>query len=69
MIEFNDEQRMMQETATIKVTGDAVQILGGYGVMKDCPLERNMREAKIIPIFEGMNQIQCRIAAGSFLSF
>lgn len=42
----------------MKVTTDAVQILGGAGYMKDYPVERMMRDAKINQIFEGTNQIQ-----------
>ena len=42
----------------MKVTTDAVQVLGGYGYMKDYPLERMMREAKFLQIYEGTNQIQ-----------
>lgn len=42
----------------MEVTTDAVQILGGYGYMKDYPVERMMREAKVLQIFEGTNQIQ-----------
>ncbi|PIV23173.1 MAG: acyl-CoA dehydrogenase [Deltaproteobacteria bacterium CG_4_8_14_3_um_filter_45_9] len=42
----------------IKVTTDAVQILGGYGYMKDYPVERMMRDAKVTQIYEGANQIQ-----------
>jgi alkylation response protein AidB-like acyl-CoA dehydrogenase len=44
--------------AAMKVTTDAVQVLGGYGYTKDFPLERYMREAKVMQIFEGTNQIQ-----------
>jgi len=44
--------------AAMKVTTDAVQVLGGYGYTRDFPLERYMREAKIMQIFEGTNQIQ-----------
>jgi alkylation response protein AidB-like acyl-CoA dehydrogenase len=40
------------------VTTDAVQILGGYGYIKDYPVERMMRDAKITQIYEGTNQIQ-----------
>ena len=40
------------------VTTDAVQILGGYGYMKEYPAERFMRDAKITQIYEGTNQIQ-----------
>ena len=42
----------------MKVTTDAVQILGGYGYVKDYPVERMMRDAKLNQIFEGTNQIQ-----------
>ncbi len=42
----------------MKVTTDAVQLMGGYGYMKDFPVERMMRDAKILQIFEGTNQIQ-----------
>jgi alkylation response protein AidB-like acyl-CoA dehydrogenase len=40
------------------VTTDAVQVLGGYGYTRDFPVERYMREAKVVQIFEGTNQIQ-----------
>jgi len=42
----------------MKVTTDAVQVFGGYGYTKDFPVERYMREAKVMQIFEGTNQIQ-----------
>jgi len=42
----------------MQVTTDAVQVLGGYGYMKDHPVERMMREAKLLQIYEGTNQIQ-----------
>jgi alkylation response protein AidB-like acyl-CoA dehydrogenase len=42
----------------MRVTTDAVQVLGGYGYMKDHPLERMMRDAKILQIYDGTNQIQ-----------
>jgi alkylation response protein AidB-like acyl-CoA dehydrogenase len=45
----------------MKVTTDAVQILGGYGYMRDYPAEKMMRDAKILQIFEGTNQIQRNI--------
>ena len=41
----------------MKVTTDAVQILGGYGYMKDYPVEKMMRDAKVLQIYEGTNQI------------
>ena len=42
----------------MKVTTDAVQVLGGYGYMKEYPMEKRMRDAKITQIYEGTNQIQ-----------
>ncbi|UZE47849.1 acyl-CoA dehydrogenase family protein [Rhodopseudomonas sp. P2A-2r] len=42
----------------MKVTTDAVQVFGGYGYVKDYPVERMMRDAKLNQIFEGTNQIQ-----------
>jgi alkylation response protein AidB-like acyl-CoA dehydrogenase len=42
----------------MRVTTDAVQILGGYGYVKEYPVERMMRDAKITQIYEGTNQIQ-----------
>ena len=42
----------------MEVTTDAVQVLGGYGYVKDFPVERFMRDAKITQLYEGTNQIQ-----------
>jgi alkylation response protein AidB-like acyl-CoA dehydrogenase len=53
---------------SMKVTTDAVQILGGYGYMKDYPVERMMRDAKVTQIYEGANQIQRWILAQKLLS-
>lgn len=47
----------------IKVTSDAIQIFGGYGFMKEYPLEKMMRDAKITQIYEGTNQILRNIIA------
>ena len=52
----------------MKVTTDAVQIFGGAGYMKDYPVERYMRDAKINQIFEGTNQIQRLIIARELLA-
>jgi alkylation response protein AidB-like acyl-CoA dehydrogenase len=51
----------------MRVTVDAVQILGGYGYMTDYPLERMMRDAKITQIYEGTNQIQRVVIARHIL--
>ncbi|GGF45769.1 acyl-CoA dehydrogenase [Marmoricola endophyticus] len=47
----------------VKVTADAVQVLGGAGYTKDFPVERYMRETKVMQIFEGTNQIQRMVIA------
>lgn len=51
----------------MKVTTDAVQILGGYGYMRDLPAERLMRDAKAMQIYEGTNQVQRIIIARNLL--
>jgi alkylation response protein AidB-like acyl-CoA dehydrogenase len=51
----------------MKVTTDAVQVFGGYGYTRDFPVERYMREAKVMQIFEGTNQIQ-RMVIGRVLA-
>jgi len=51
----------------MKVTTDAVQILGGYGYVRDYPVERMMRDAKITQIYEGTNQIQRVVIARQLL--
>jgi alkylation response protein AidB-like acyl-CoA dehydrogenase len=53
--------------AAMKVTTDAVQILGGYGYMREYPVERMMRDAKITQIYEGTNQIQRVVIARQLL--
>jgi alkylation response protein AidB-like acyl-CoA dehydrogenase len=47
----------------MKVTTDAVQVMGGYGYMKDYPVERMMRDAKLIQIYTGTNQIMRLVTA------
>jgi alkylation response protein AidB-like acyl-CoA dehydrogenase len=53
--------------AAMRVTTDAVQILGGYGYMKDYPVERMMRDAKLTQIYTGTNQIMRLIAGRDLL--
>jgi butyryl-CoA dehydrogenase len=55
--------KMFASDVAMKVTTDAVQILGGYGYMRDYPAEKYMRDAKITQIYEGTNQIQRNIIA------
>ena len=51
----------------MKVSTDAVQILGGYGYSKEYPVEKLMRDAKIFQIFEGTNQVQRVVIANNLL--
>ena len=53
--------------AAMAVTNDAIQVLGGYGYMKEYPAERMLRDAKITQIYEGTNQIQRLVIARSLL--
>ena len=65
---FGREASIAKLVATdnaMKVTTDAVQVLGGYGYTRDFPVERYMREAKVMQIFEGTNQIQRMVVARS----
>jgi alkylation response protein AidB-like acyl-CoA dehydrogenase len=67
---FTREAAVAKMTATdtaMRVTTDAVQVLGGYGYTRDFPAERYLREAKITQIFEGTNQIQRLVIARQLL--
>ncbi|MGH3862882.1 acyl-CoA dehydrogenase family protein [Actinokineospora sp.] len=55
--------KLVATDAAMKVTTDAVQVLGGAGYTRDFPVERYMREAKVPQIFEGTNQIQRMVIA------
>jgi alkylation response protein AidB-like acyl-CoA dehydrogenase len=59
--------KLVATDAAMKVTTDAVQVLGGAGYTRDHPAERYMREAKVMQIFEGTNQIQ-RMVIGKHLA-
>ena len=59
--------KMFASDAAMEVTNDAIQILGGYGYMKEYPAERMMRDAKITQIYEGTNQIQRLVIARDLL--
>jgi alkylation response protein AidB-like acyl-CoA dehydrogenase len=59
--------KLVASDAAMKVTTDAVQVLGGYGYTRDFPAERYLREAKVTQIFEGTNQIQRMVIARSLL--
>jgi hypothetical protein len=59
--------KMLCTDMAMKVTTDAVQVLGGYGYVQDFPVERLMREAKALQIVEGTNQVQ-RMVIGRHLA-
>ena len=50
--------------ATMRITTDAVQVLGGAGVMRDHPVEKWLRDAKMFQIVEGTSEVQRHIIAG-----
>jgi alkylation response protein AidB-like acyl-CoA dehydrogenase len=55
--------KLMASDTAMKVTVDAIQIFGGYGYMREYPVEKMMRDAKITQIYEGTNQIQRLVIA------
>jgi butyryl-CoA dehydrogenase len=59
--------KMFASDTAMKVTTDAVQIFGGYGYMKEYPVERMMRDAKVTQIYEGTNQIQRNVIASQLI--
>jgi butyryl-CoA dehydrogenase len=59
--------KLFASDTAMKVTVDAVQILGGYGYMRDYPVEKYMRDAKITQIYEGTNQIQRNVIAANLI--
>ena len=69
-MEFSKEAAMAKcyaaDTA-MQVTTDAVQVMGGYGYTKEYPVEKMMRDAKIMQIYEGTNQIQRLVIAKKLL--
>ena len=67
LAELSSMAKCFASDMAMKVTTDAVQIFGGAGYMKDYPVERMMRDAKINQIFEGTNQIQRIVVARHLL--
>jgi alkylation response protein AidB-like acyl-CoA dehydrogenase len=59
--------KLFATDVAMQVTTDAVQVLGGYGYVEDFPVERYMREAKVLQIVEGTNQVQ-RMVIGRALT-
>jgi alkylation response protein AidB-like acyl-CoA dehydrogenase len=60
--------KLFATDSAMKVTTDAVQVFGGYGYTTEYPVERYMREAKVMQIFEGTNQIQRLVIGRSLLA-
>ncbi|CAB4966963.1 MAG: acyl-CoA dehydrogenase [Actinobacteria bacterium] len=65
---FGAAAKCFASDVAMRVTTDAVQLLGGYGYTKDFPVERMMRDAKITQIYEGTNQVQRIVMARHLLS-
>ncbi len=61
--EYSAMAKLFASDVAMKVTTDAVQVMGGYGYMKEYPVEKFMRDAKITQIYEGTNQIQRLVIA------
>lgn len=59
--------KLFASDVAMKVTVDAVQIFGGYGYMREYPVEKYMRDAKITQIYEGTNQIQRNVIAANLI--
>lgn len=59
--------KLVASDTAMRVTTDAVQVLGGYGYTRDFPVERMMREAKLTQIFEGTNQVQRMVISRDLL--
>jgi len=64
---FGAAAKCFASDVAMRVTTDAVQLLGGYGYTQDFPVERMMRDAKITQIYEGTNQIQRIVMARQLL--
>ncbi|MGE5134636.1 MAG: acyl-CoA dehydrogenase family protein [Gemmatimonadota bacterium] len=64
---FSSAAKCFASDVAMEVTTDAVQLLGGYGYVRDYPVERMMRDAKITQIYEGTNQIQRMVMARQLL--
>jgi len=66
MSKYSSMAKLLATDVCMRVTVDAVQIFGGYGYMREYPVEKMMRDAKILQIYEGTNQIQ-RNVIGQYL--
>jgi acyl-CoA dehydrogenase len=64
MSSYSAMAKAFASDVAMQVTTDAVQVMGGYGYIRDFPAEKYMRDAKIMQIYEGTNQIQRLVIAG-----
>ncbi len=65
IVRFSAIAKLVAAETAMKVTTDAVQLLGGYGYIRDYPVERMMRDAKITQLYEGTSQIQKIVIAAT----
>ena len=65
---FSAASKCFASDIAMKVTEDAIQVLGGYGYVTDYPVERMMRDVKLTQIYEGTNQIQRIVMARNLLN-
>ena len=65
---FSAASKCFASDMAMKVTEDAIQVLGGYGYVTDYPVERMMRDVKLTQIYEGTNQIQRIVMARNLLN-
>jgi alkylation response protein AidB-like acyl-CoA dehydrogenase len=65
---FGAAAKCFASDVAMEVTGQAIQVLGGYGYTRDYPVERMMRDAKITQIYEGTNQVQRIVMARQLLA-
>jgi alkylation response protein AidB-like acyl-CoA dehydrogenase len=67
LTKFGAMAKAFASDASMSITVDAVQLLGGYGYTKDFPVERFLRDAKVTQIYEGTNQVQKVVIARELL--
>ena len=66
--QYSSMAKMYASDIAMEITNDTIQVLSGYGYMKEYPAERMMRDAKITQIYEGTNQIQRLVIARALLT-
>jgi alkylation response protein AidB-like acyl-CoA dehydrogenase len=68
MTKLSAAAKLFASDVAMRVTTEAVQVLGGNGYLREFPAERMMRDAKVLPIYEGANEIQQLVIARQMLS-